>query len=152
MVEVLVIYGSQYGNTQRIARAIASGLESDHHVRVLPAAAASDLTGDGIDLLFVGAPTQMRGLRLLAAPFLDGLAERGFSGTPAATFDTRMDLGPQTLESSVIADRLVESGCRLVAKPQSFLVLGLEGPLAGGEEARASAWGYAVARSLGASG
>jgi hypothetical protein len=63
-----------------------------------------------------------------------------------------MDLGPQVLESSVIADRLVESGCRLVAKPQSFLVLGLEGPLAGGEEARASAWGYAVARAVGASG
>ena len=143
-VEILVVFGSQYGNTQRIAQAIARSLSSEHHVRVMPAAAASDVTGDDVDLLFVGAPTQMRGLRLLAKPFLDGLAERGFRGTRAAAFDTRMDLGPQLLESTVISEHLVEAGCQLAAKPESFLVLGLEGPLADGEEARAEVWARAV--------
>ncbi|HET9085546.1 MAG TPA: flavodoxin domain-containing protein [Candidatus Limnocylindrales bacterium] len=144
-MEILVVFGSQYGNTQRIARAIARSLSPEHHVRVMPAAAASEVSGAGVDLLFVGAPTQMRGLRLLAKPFLDGLVERGFVGTPAAAFDTRMDLGPQLLESTVISQHLVEAGCRLVAKPQSFLVLGLEGPLADGEEVRAEGWARAVA-------
>lgn len=151
-MQVLIVYGSQYGNTQRIARAIASGLSPEHEVRVVSAAAASDLRGDGVDLLFVGAPTQMRGLRLLARPFLDGLEERGFNGVPAAAFDTYMNLGPQLLEASVIADRLAESGCRLAAKPQSFLVLGLEGPLAEGEEQRAAAWGRYVSRTVSAHG
>jgi hypothetical protein len=113
----------------------------------MQAAVASDVTGDGVDLLFVGAPTQMRGLRLLAKPFLDGLEVRGFRGIPAAAFDTRLDLGPQKLESDVIARRLEAAGCRLIAKPQSFLVLGLEGPLAHGEEARAGAWARAVVRT-----
>ena len=36
----------------------------------------------------------------------------------------------------------------MVAKPQSFLVIDLEGPLATGEEARASRWGNAVARAV----
>ena len=149
-MEILVIFGSQYGNTHRIARAIARSLSSEHRVRVLPAAAASEVSGAGIDLLFVGAPTQMRGLRLLAKPFLDGLVERGFAGTRAAAFDTRMDLGPQLLESTVISNQLVEAGCRLVAKPESFLVLGLEGPLAEGEEDRAESWARAVVRTVGA--
>jgi flavodoxin len=147
-MNILIVFGSQYGNTQCVARAIAGGLEPGHRVRVLPAAAAVDVRGEEVDLLFVGAPTQMRGLRLLAESFLAGLAERGFAGTPAAAFDTRMDLGPQVLESSVIADRLAGSGCRMVANPQSFLVIDLEGPLATGEEARASSWGSAVARAV----
>lgn len=149
-MEILVVFGSQYGNTQRIARAIARALAPEHRVRVVPAAAASEIRGDGIDVLFVGAPTQMRGLRLLAKPFLDGLAERGFVGTRAAAFDTRMDLGAQLLESTVISHHLVEAGCRLVAKPESFLVLGLEGPLADGEEERAEGWARAVVRAVSA--
>jgi flavodoxin len=146
-MDVLIVYGSQYGNTQRIAQAMGAALRPEHAVRVMQASVAIDVTAEGVDLLFVGAPTQMRGLRLLAKPFLDGLAERGFAGTPAAAFDTRIDLGPQLLESDVIARRLQAAGCRLIAKPQSFLVVGLEGPLAQGEEARAGEWAQAVARA-----
>jgi flavodoxin len=146
-VEILIVYGSQYGNTQRIAQAIAGALGPQHRVRVVQAAAATEIRGEGIDLLFVGAPTQMRGLRLLAKPFLDGLAGRGFVGLPAAAFDTRMELGPQSLESTVIGDQLTAAGCRLVMKPQSFVVLGLEGPLAEGEMARAASWARAVVRA-----
>jgi flavodoxin len=147
-MEILVVFGSQYGNTQRIARAIARALSPEHHVRVVPAAAASEIKGDDIDVLFVGAPTQIRGLRLLAKPFLDRLVEQGFAGTHAAAFDTRMDLGPQLLESTVISHHLSEAGCRLAAKPESFLVIGLEGPLVDGEEERAEGWARAVVRAI----
>jgi hypothetical protein len=120
-VDILIVYGSQYGNTQRIAQAMAAALQPEHAVRVI---------------------------QLLARPFLDGLEDRGFRGTPAAAFDTRLDVGPQTLESVVIARRLEAAGCLLVCKPQSFVVVGLEGPLATGEEARSAAWALAVARSV----
>ena len=105
-MEILVVFDSQYGNTQRIARAIGEALASEHHVRVVPAAAATEERGDDVDLQFVGAPTQMRGLRLLADPLLASLEERGFGGTAAAAFDTYVDVGPQMLASTVIADRL----------------------------------------------
>ncbi|HET8787046.1 MAG TPA: flavodoxin domain-containing protein [Candidatus Limnocylindrales bacterium] len=149
-MEILVVFGSQYGNTQRIARAIAEALASEHHVRVVPAAAATAERGDDVDLLLVGAPTQMRGLRLLADPFLAGLEERGFGRTAAAAFDTYVDVGPQMLASTVIADRLAEAGCRLVAEPESFLVLGMEGPLADGEERRAGSWAMSVVAAIAA--
>ena len=147
-MDILIVFGSQYGNTQRIAQAMATALRPDHRVRTMQAVVAADVSADDVDLLIVGAPTQMRGTRILAAPFLDGLERRGFDGTSAAAFDTRVDLGPLLLSSQVIADRLVQAGCRLVASPQSFLVLGVEGPLAKGEEARAAAWAQSVTREV----
>ncbi|HEY7702191.1 MAG TPA: flavodoxin domain-containing protein [Candidatus Limnocylindrales bacterium] len=147
-MEILIVYGSQYGNTQRIAQAMAGALADEHTVSLVPAAAATHLRGEDVDLLFVGAPTQMRGLRLLAQPFLADLDARGFAGTPAVAFDTRMDMGPQTLESWVIARYLAGTGCHLIAEPESFLVLGMEGPLAPGEETRAADWAVAVVRQL----
>lgn len=148
-MDILVVYGTQYGNTQRIAQAIARALGSDHQVQLFQAAEARHLRGDDVDLLFVGAPTQMHGLRLLAKPFMEALAARGFAGVAAATFDTRMGKElDRPLEANVIARLLTDAGCRLVAPPESFLVLGFEGPLADGEEARAEAWARSVVGSL----
>jgi flavodoxin len=147
-MRVLIVYGSQYGNTQRLAQAMGRALAPEHDVRVLHAPAARAVTAEGVDLLIVGAPTQMRGLRLLAKPFLAGLEGRGFEGVPAAAFDTRMGEFVQTIASDVIARHLVGAGCRLVGSPASFLVLGLDGPLAAGEEKRAAAWARSVADSV----
>jgi flavodoxin len=144
-MRILIVYASQYGNTQRLAQAMGRALASDHEVRVVHAPAAGNLTAQDVDLLFVGAPTQMRGLRLLAKPFLVALEARGFSGVPAAAFDTRMDGFVQTIASDVIARHLVGSGCRLVAEPASFLVAGLDGPLLEGEVERAATWARSVA-------
>jgi flavodoxin len=145
-VNVLIVYGSQYGNTQRIAQAVARALEAAHAVRLVQAAEAAGVTGEGVDLLFVGAPTQMHGLRLLAKPFLAGLAERAFAGVAAAAFDTRMgaETDGRALESTVIEQHLVDAGCRIVVPAESFLVTGFEGPLAIGEDERAAAWARSV--------
>ncbi len=147
-MRILIVYASQYGNTQKIAQAMSKALAAEHDVRVLHAPAARTITAKGVDLLFVGAPTQMRGLRLLAKPFLAGLEGRGFGGVPAVAFDTRMADFVQTIASDVIARHLVGAGCRLVAPPASFLVLGLDGPLAAGEEARAASWARSVVGGL----
>lgn len=149
-MEILIVYGSQYGNTQKLAQAMARALSPEHHVRVAHAPAARTMTAEGVDLLFVGAPTQMRGLRLLAKPFLAGLEGRGFAGVRAAAFDTRMGDFAQTVASEAIARHLVGAGCRLVAEPEGFLVLGLDGPLARGEEERAGAWALGVVQAVAA--
>jgi hypothetical protein len=61
----LVVYASQFGNTERLARVIGSALEPRHRVRVVATKDARALTGEDVDLLLVGAPTQMFGRRLL---------------------------------------------------------------------------------------
>lgn len=144
-MNILIVYGSQYGNTQRIAQSMARALTPAHDVVVTPAPAAQAMSAEGIDLLVVGAPTQMRGHRNLADPFLAGLEERGFGGVAAAAFDTRLPDLVQRTASEVIADRLERAGCRLVAKPVGFDVGGLDGPLAAGEEARAAQWALDLA-------
>jgi flavodoxin len=149
-VNVLVVYGSQFGNTERIARTIGSALEGRHHVRVVGARDARALAGGPIDLLIVGAPTQMFGRRLIVRAFLDGLQRQGFGSVAAAAFDTRMGTPTEknAAASETIARRLEAAGCRLVAVPESFLVAGFTGPLVDGEEERAKHWALGLAERV----
>ena len=47
------------------------------------------------------------------------------------------------------AKRLVKKGARLLVPPESFLVTGMEGPLAEGELARAHTWATTVRAAVG---
>jgi flavodoxin len=149
-MNVLVVYASQFGNTERLARAIGSALEPRHTVRVVATKDARSLTGDGVDLLLVGAPTQMFGRRLIVRSFLDGLKSHGFRGRAATAFDTRMGTPTQknAAASETIAARLQAAGCQLVVPPESFLVAGFTGPLVEGEEQRAKTWALDVVERL----
>ena len=149
-MNILVVYGTQFGNTEHVAAVIGTALEQRHSVRVVAARDARQLSAEGVDLLFVGAPTQMFGRRLLVRSFLDGLKRRGFTGVPAAAFDTRMGTPTEknAAEAEVIADRLQAAGCHLIVAPESFLVRGFTGPLVEGEAERARTWAQAVVEHL----
>ena len=148
-----VICESSFGNTRRIAEAMAMEL----HTEVLGAGDSVDL--DEVDLLVVGAPTHVHGLpsersRKAAVEqggtdghgvrdWLDGLP-RGTGR--AAAFDTRFEK-PAFLTGSAakgIANRLRRHGFELVAEPESFFVHGTKGPLKNGELERAAAWARAL--------
>ena len=149
-MNVLVVYGSQFGNTERIARLIGAALEPRHTVRVVGAKDARDLPGKVVDLLVVGAPTQMFGRRLLVRSFLDGLKRQGFGNVAVAAFDTRMGTPTEknAAASETIAARLQAAGCRLVVPPESFLVSGFTGPLVAGEEEHATRWAGEIVEHL----
>ena len=146
-MNVLVVYGSQFGNTERIARSIGAALEPRHSVQVVGARDARAVAGTPVDLLVVGAPTQMFGRRLIIRSFLDGLKRQGFANVAAAAFDTRMGAPTEknAAASETIASRLRAAGCRLIAPPESFLVAGFTGPLVDGEEERAERWAVGLA-------
>ena len=55
-MKALIVYDSVYGNTEKIAKAIGSGIGGD--VKVLRADEAKVPETNGIDLLVVGSPTQ----------------------------------------------------------------------------------------------
>jgi len=147
-MNVLIVYGTQFGTTEHLARVIGAAIEPTNSVQITAAERAHELTGHGIDLLIVGAPTQVFGRRLLVRSFLRGLGEQGFAGMDCAAFDTRMGTAAQgnASEAEVIADQLVDAGCRLVVPPESFFVTGFKGPMADGEEDRARTWALSIVK------
>ena len=148
-----VICESSFGNTRAIAEAIAETLDAE----MLSAGDSIDL--DEVDLLVVGAPTHVHGLpgeRSRKAAVDQGgsdgpgvrqwLDELPHGHGPAAAFDTRFDK-PAFLTGSAakgIAKGLRRRGFELVAEPESFFVLGTEGPLKDGELERAAEWAVAL--------
>lgn len=154
-MNVTIVCDSVFGNTAKIATAIAGDLEHDNVVRLIPVRDATNLDLDGIDLLIVGSPT--RGFRPTPqiSEFLGGL-HNAHEGLGAAVFDTRIDpeaVHPAPLRWVIEAggyaaarmnDTLREHGFVMRGELAGFLVAGTEGPLKAGEIERATAW----ARSL----
>jgi flavodoxin len=149
-MRVLIVYGSQFGTTERLARAMAAAIAPLHDVEVVASHAAEESDGRGVDLLVVGAPTQLHGHRLLTRGFLRTLEAHGFAGTAAAAFDTRShgDRGATGSAAEAIAGQLSRAGCNLLAPAESFTVRSFRGPLDDGETERAETWIRGLARSV----
>jgi hypothetical protein len=173
-MKALVVYESMYSNTRRIAEEIAEGLRLSFPTETALARDAVAVDLDDADLVVVGAPTHAWGLSRTstresaaqdAVKHPDRLLDSGQPGTgvrewlqelvPAAgrravAFDTRLDK-PKVLTGS--AARAIQRGLRhagftLIAKPESFVVSGMAGPLAPGETERANQWGEALGRTI----
>jgi len=158
-MRAMLIYDTEYGNTEKVARAIASGLGPDAEIQVRRAGdPLAALAEPYPDLLLVGGPTQRHGLSPTLRGYLDTLPRRALAGLPAATFDTRYRMSPLLSGSAArqAAGRLRRAGCRMVAEPESFFVErqrppdgqprahDLERPESG-ELERAVAWGRRLA-------
>lgn len=141
-MNTLVVYDSQYGNTEKIARQIAETLNPFGSAR---AVRVTELAPDGldrVDLLIVGSPTQAWNLTKVTQTFIQELGGAHGEHLFTAAFDTRINK-PRLLTGSAargIAKQLRRSGVPTVLEPESFLVTGTEGPLVEGEVARAAAW------------
>ena len=153
-MQTFVVYDSKFGNTERIADAIARGLGTLGSVLVMDTAeAVGQQRADRPDLLLIGGPTQRRSSSPALRAFVDALPA-SLRGVPVATFDTRYR-GSTWLMGSAAADVakvLRKAGGELVAPPESFF-MGRGGPLErqtleAGEIERAEAWGRTVAASV----
>jgi flavodoxin-like protein len=161
-MQALVIYESMFGNTERIARAIAEGMWETFDVTVTDV--SSMPPASGMDLIVVGGPTHAFGLSRpasreqakLQGTVRPGAAEAGLrefldcsptlAGIPAAAFDTKLNKPFLPGSAAHRAQRrLRRLGCRIVQPARSFLVTGTAGPLVEGEEKCARDWGVAVA-------
>lgn len=159
-MKVLVVHDSVYGNTARIAAAMAAALEGAHEVRrvTVGEAAAGDLAGQ--DLVIAGAPTHAFHPSPAMTDWLKALAPGALDGIACAAFDTRIapeDIGIGWLRMMVkmfgyaaphIGRRLESHGGRLVVPPEGFMVTDREGPLRDGEEQRAAQWARGVAAAV----
>lgn len=164
----LVVFESMFGNTERIARAVADGLEAAGvPTRVGEVSATPTELPSSVDLLVVGAPTHAFSL---SRPSTRADAVRQGADANRATTGLREWLGtvrPPADRSTRVAvyDTRVSKVRRLPAaagptaarlakrqrfttvdRPVAFLVDDVQGPLVDGEVDRAASWG----RSLGA--
>lgn len=149
-MKAVVVFDSRFGNTECVARAIAENLGIEETVIV----AASEATAEslaGADLLVIGGPTHWLGLTAALKAFLARIPSGAVRNVPTVTFDTWLR-GPRLIRGSaaaVAAGRLKGKGVRPVLPPASFMVTGMEGPLAEGELTRACTWGRTVRASAG---
>jgi flavodoxin len=156
-----------FGNTEKVARAIADGLRSRMAVEVMEVGMAPMVLHD-VALVVAGGPTHAFGLSRrttrdsAAQQAADGVVSSGIGvrdwlaslgdgsgATLTATFDTRVKR-PRVPGSAARAAqrRLRRRGFDTASCPQSFFVTGMLGPLADGEEDRARRWGEELASSL----
>jgi flavodoxin-like protein len=152
-MRALVVYESMFGNTERLARAIADGLAETAEVTLAEVATTPAVTG--YDLLIVGSPTHAFGL---SRPSTRQEAERQgakhanaglreyldhsppLPGLAAAAFCSRMDKAMTGSAARKADKRLRRLGCRVVSTPAEFRVSGTSGPLLDGELDRARTW------------
>jgi len=169
-MRALVVFESMFGNTEKVAGAVARGLQHEGvdtglvEVRSAPARLAPDL-----DLLVVGGPTHAfsmsrAGTRADAvrqgAPqeragtglreWLDAVELEAGHLPQLAAFDTRVTkvrwLPQAAAPSAARAGR--HRGLHTLTKPIGFLVDDVRGPLLEPELERAGAWGRQLADAL----
>jgi len=154
-MRILVVYDSMYGNTARVAEAVADALRPEGEVRLLPVAEATPAALAEAGLLIVGSPTQRFRPLPTVSTLLGGLPAGSLENVRVAAFDTRLViadahnavlsffvrmLGPSAYAARRIERALVRAGGRPAVASEGFLVEGTEGPLKEGELERAARW------------
>jgi flavodoxin len=147
MMKALVVFDSTWGNTEKIAHAIASGIGAG--ARACRVGEVDAKGYEDADLLVLGSP--ILGGRPSAAMqgFIDGISRDTAKKLIVATFDTRLLMRFAKLfgyAAARMADQLKEKGYELKST-EGFFVRGRSGPLADGELDRAIEWGSTLARS-----
>jgi hypothetical protein len=163
-VRGFVVYESLFGNTARIAQAIADGLRS--HLEVELHGVAEGRWPDRTDLLVMGGPTHA--FSMSRSTTRDDAVKQGADAassiglrewldelpagndTPFAAFDTRVEMLRRLPGSAAkaAAKEARRRGYQQLTRPESFYVEDTPGPLLDGELQRAKVWGAQLAESL----
>jgi hypothetical protein len=172
-MSALVVYESMFGNTKRIALAIADGIASRVSVQALEVGEAPEEVPSGVDLIVVGGPTHVHGMssartrtaagertsqplvstRFGIREWLDRAKPAVFD-LPAAAFDTRI-AGREIITGSAakgFVKGLRSAGFQVNEPPRSFLVVSKAPPeedaLVPGALEQARTWGETLAAAI----
>ncbi|MEP7088506.1 MAG: hypothetical protein ABI776_00255 [Nocardioidaceae bacterium] len=166
-MKALVVYESMFGNTEAVARAVASGLGEHLAVHLCEVSKAPTPITELVDLIVVGGPTHAFSLSRPATreqalgqgatqgeqnlglrEWLAGL-HKGPHSEVVAAFDTRVDHARRLPGSAAKkAEKVVRALGYAPAGRESFWVEDTRGPLVPGELERAAAWGRSLAVDL----
>lgn len=150
MAKALVVYDSVYGNTEKVAKALAAGLESSKvEVSCVKVDKVEvDRLGE-VDLLAVGSPTHAWSASKPVKEFLERLKSvNGLSGKKAFAFDTKMKSRLAGSAGGKIEGKLKGLGLTIVKPHASAVVKGREGPLEEGAEEAFNQLGAELAKMM----
>jgi flavodoxin len=160
-MRALVVYESFWGNTEQVAVAITKGLSAHGEIELVEVSKAPPDITELVDLIVIGGPTHAfsmtrestredafnqgasKGSKAVGVrEWLEHL-QRGRHSELVATFDTKVGKvrhlpGSAARGAANAANKL---GYKTAAKPMSFFVQGVSGPLLEGELDRARVWG-----------
>jgi flavodoxin len=155
-MSTLIIYDSEFGNTAKIAHALAIGAaEAGKVIRKTPAE-VRPIDFYTVDLVLVGSPTQGGQPTESIQAFIDKLSNDVMHNVRVAAFDTRYAINEHGrwlkfvmkrvgFAAPQIAADLVEKGAKLISQPQGFIVHNMKGPIEQGELERARLWSRELA-------
>jgi len=147
-MKALIVYDSVYGNTEKIARAVAEAITPSGEVKVLGVGEANPSELASTDLLIVCSPTHAGRPTPAVQALLNKVPK--LQGINVAAFDTRSQSKLVKVFGNAagrIARNLKGKGGNLIASPEGFLVTGTKGPLKEGEMERAAAWAKGILES-----
>ena len=119
-MKCIVIYGSSFGNTQKVAQAIAAELGCQ-------VAGVADIRPSSLgdyDLVIIGTPINGWRPLLPVQEFLAQLKPGELNGVKVTTFDTRVKLFIHGDAMSKVAKALAAAGATIITDPVPFYVSG----------------------------
>jgi flavorubredoxin len=136
MKKAIVVYDSVYGNTEKVARAIAQGLENSGGIKAeVVRAENADIAGiSEYDIIIVGAPTHAWKPSEKVRNFLDRIDPSILHGKKGFAFDTKYKSRLAGSAAKKIQSTLSKLGIEIVTESVSAIVKASEGPLEEGTE------------------
>jgi flavodoxin len=136
-MKAIVIYDTQFGNTEQIAKTLASGMnEQGIAVDCVKVDNIQLDTLTGYDLLAIGGPTHGFGMSSPMKKFMKKLEQVDLEDKKAFAFDTKNRSRFWGSAAKGIEKRLKKLGFNIVMTCASGIVKGLKGPLQDGTEAK----------------
>jgi flavodoxin len=123
-MKTLVVFDSNFGNTQKVADYAATLLGPDTVSMSVNTVKENDLVG--LELLIVGSPINAWNSTKKTRGFLAGLNPSKMKGVKGAAFDTRIKSFMSGNAAKKIARSMSGAGVIMVAEPIGFFVQGNE--------------------------
>ncbi len=156
-MKTLIVYFSKFGNTRRIAQAIAETMKQAGDARVISVDRLPAADFEGVDLVVLGSPTHGFTVPEAVRPALAALPAGILAGKSVAVFDTTVRPWPLRLFRAApkLLRQLSQLGGKPIAQPQTFFVrtgstqgTGERDLLLEGQLERAREWAAEILRLL----
>ena len=147
MTIVAIVVESKYGNTAKVAEAIAKGLnESGIEDVTISRIREADISQIArADIILIGSPNHVGGPTRSVRKFIRGMSTNNLSDKPVAFFDTYIgkDVGKAVhkMETEMFSR---SPKTRVLTPGLSLRVEGMKGPLAEGELEKAAEFGQSI--------
>lgn len=125
-MKAIILYGSRFGNTEKIAKALEIGLKATDGIQDVVCTNTNDIpSADSLkeyDILCIGAPTENTTAPKSIKEFLAKLKDIDLSSKYGFAFDTKLDSRFSGGAAKYIEKELMNQGFRIIAPRESAIV------------------------------